>query len=540
MKSTPARIIRPLDLLDRILEEPEFVTRVQSLDARALGRIIQHVGLEDVGQIVSLATTEQLKEVFDEDLWRSERPGTAETFDAERFGIWLEVMLDADSKGAARKVAEMEEDFVAMALSRHILALDLSELHHLLSEDNSEEYGLVDKALENSLNHEIDSYLVVAKDDCSWDAVLGLLTELDSDHSGFLHRVLERCRRLSSASIESEGGLYNVLSAAEQLEFDVADERERRREQKGYVTPQSAAHFLHLARSIDREEVSGAVSDPITRAYFAGYESSRAHQAPSRMPDQRSANGEDLLARLLESTQTQSEAPLALPGDVSDEPIWPIRRGLARLAEEDEGLYSRRLIELNYLANVLIAGCTHHGRQFRPAEAAQAAVATCNLSLESYGTDRLAPEADTLMQFDMVTLFRRGWRRLYREVTLPVASSLHSALKRLPLRASRLIREDREHIADLCAELEKALAAGTPWTGADQLIILETLLDSSEVYALTTLLAECPTIPETLEFSSRTRPRCRSEFIHSEAQLRLVRSFTECLPEKLLTEREGV
>lgn len=531
MKTTPARIAQPLDLLNRILQEPELVSQVQHLDARTLGGIIRYVGLEDVGEIISLATTEQLKEIFDEDLWRSERPGEAETFDAERFGLWLEVMLDADPKGAANKVAGMEEDFVAMALSRHILALDLDELQYRFSEDDSEDGGLVDKALEGSLNYEFGAYLIVAKDECAWDATLALLAELDSDHSSFLHRVLERCRRLSSASIESEGGLYNLLSAGEQLELDVADERERRREQKGYVTPQSAAHFLHRARTMDPEAISADGADPITKRYFAAYESTY-QTAAAAAPERRSANGADLLARLLQSAPMHPEARRALPGAVSDEPIWPIRRALARLAEDDAALHSRRLIELNYLANVLIAGCPHHGWQFRPAEAVQAAVATCNLALESFGPD-VEEEAGALVQLDMVALFRRGWRRLYREVALPVASSLHAALKRLPLRKPRLISEDREHIADLCADLEKALAAGTPWTGADQLIILETLFDSSEVYALTTLIAECPTIPDTLEFSSRARPRCKSEFIHSDAQLRLIRSFAESLPERL-------
>src|SRR6516225_3374003 len=70
-------------LLARMLDEPSLVTTVQRLTPHALGKIIQHVGLEDCGEILSLATTEQLRRVFDEDLWRSDRPGRDEVFDAD-------------------------------------------------------------------------------------------------------------------------------------------------------------------------------------------------------------------------------------------------------------------------------------------------------------------------------------------------------------------------------------------------------------------------------------------------------------------------
>ena len=42
-----------------------------------------------------IETLEQLREVFDEDLWRSARPGQDEAFDAARFVVWLEVLLEA-------------------------------------------------------------------------------------------------------------------------------------------------------------------------------------------------------------------------------------------------------------------------------------------------------------------------------------------------------------------------------------------------------------------------------------------------------------
>jgi len=69
-------------LLARILDEPTLVAAAQSLPAQALGKVISHVGLEDAGEIVALATTSQLESIFDDDLWRSPSPGKDGTFDA--------------------------------------------------------------------------------------------------------------------------------------------------------------------------------------------------------------------------------------------------------------------------------------------------------------------------------------------------------------------------------------------------------------------------------------------------------------------------
>lgn len=62
--------------------------------------MIQRCGLEDCGELLALATTEQLSAVFDLDLWRTDRHGE-ELFDASRFCSWLEVLADL---GAAADV----------------------------------------------------------------------------------------------------------------------------------------------------------------------------------------------------------------------------------------------------------------------------------------------------------------------------------------------------------------------------------------------------------------------------------------------------
>src|SRR6185295_4287944 len=119
---------RPRHLLSRLLDTPNLAQVVPSLDATVLTALVRHCGLEDCGEIVGLATAEQLVRVFDDDLWRGDEAGREDEFDAERFGLWLEVLADSGVTAAAQKIVEMGLDFATAALSRHVLALDQDTL----------------------------------------------------------------------------------------------------------------------------------------------------------------------------------------------------------------------------------------------------------------------------------------------------------------------------------------------------------------------------------------------------------------------------
>ena len=114
----------PRRLLSRLLDSPHLAQLVQHLDPKVLGALVRHCGLEDCGEIVALATTEQLTRIFDDDLWRSDTPGTEEELDADRFGVWLEVLAEVGVDVAARKLVDLDFDLVTAALSRHLLVLD--------------------------------------------------------------------------------------------------------------------------------------------------------------------------------------------------------------------------------------------------------------------------------------------------------------------------------------------------------------------------------------------------------------------------------
>ncbi|HKX27162.1 MAG TPA: DUF6178 family protein, partial [Blastocatellia bacterium] len=82
-------------LLDRILNTPSLEQVIPRLRPDLLHRVIQTCGLEDCGEIVALATPEQLTRIFDLDLWRAAQAGRDEQFDAHRFGVWLEVLVES-------------------------------------------------------------------------------------------------------------------------------------------------------------------------------------------------------------------------------------------------------------------------------------------------------------------------------------------------------------------------------------------------------------------------------------------------------------
>src|SRR5437870_3677664 len=92
-------------LLERILDTPHLAHVVPRLPPEVLHRVIQSCGLADCGELVALATPRQLERVFDLDLWSPAQPGVDEQFDPDRFGLWLEVMVETGAASAAQTLS---------------------------------------------------------------------------------------------------------------------------------------------------------------------------------------------------------------------------------------------------------------------------------------------------------------------------------------------------------------------------------------------------------------------------------------------------
>ena len=401
----PARAV-----LERLLDEPAVAAQIAALEPAALGALIRAIGLEDAGELVALATTEQLLEVFDEDLWRRDRPGDADGFDAARFAIWLEVLMEAGDAVVARQLAALPEELVTLALHAHLLVLDVDALaEDQLGCDDRDELARTDKALASSLGEELDGYHLIARRHDGWDTVLAAVVALDRDHRALLVRILDRLVALDRADLDARGGLHAVLTDDEMLVNDAAAERDDRRAAIGHVAPRDAASFLALARD---EAADATVHDPITRAYFR--QLVRTPQPPPR-PD-------SALRAWLATADLDDDDPIdrrrALPS-TSGEPT--VLAALRALADDDAAPLGERRAELAYLANVLVAGATigvgRARRPVRPVEAARAAVAIVDRGIAIVAAPHGATPPAIVAGHGLDALFRIGWARLHRDAT---------------------------------------------------------------------------------------------------------------------------
>jgi len=386
-------------LLGQLLDDPELAPALRALPAPALRQVLLRVGLEDAGELVALSTLEQLRDVFDEDLWRSAGPGEDEAFDAARFAIWLEVLLEGGEAFVADRLAELAEDFLVFAVSRLVRVLDLAILTSWATVPG--EATLLDEIVDMQPCQELDEYLMVARSESGWDAVLTTLLALDERHPELLRAVLSRCAAATHDELRSAGELHAALRGEELLLEDARAEREERRAERGYVSPADARAFLALARTAQESPED----DPITRAHFRELKpvaspSATTSQAPARPETPRLR---ELLAEAGAPTDSAEIAPAA--GSL-------FRQTLAELHEYDPGAHQRLLEELAYLANVLMAGDTSAARGWRPLEAAERVIELCDEGLRTLsdrGGSRPATVRKALVDWGAVGLFRRAW-----------------------------------------------------------------------------------------------------------------------------------
>jgi hypothetical protein len=510
----------PRNLLARILDEPGLVRAVQALPPTALLRIIDRVGLEDAGELVALATVDQLRRVFDEDVWRSGRPGEDERFDPARFTLWLEVMLEAGEPFTADTLAEMSEDLVVLALHHHVLAISLEELALLISEGEGQ--VPLEKVIEDSDYVELGDYCVIARRREDWDTIAAVLLALDERHATPLQRILERLWRVTSDYVYGQGGLYEVLTSEEMLESDAAAEREDRRARSGFVAASSAGSFLSLARGTDVASLLARPSrDPITRAFFRGYETA-ASKVDAAGSDESSREAEPALLReLLDEAADAAPAPRLLESGRAAQPPAQtlLARALVELAARDSERHEERMRELGYLANMLVAGVGVQGARLRPLDAAEAALAACNLGLERALVDSPAGAAERLERLSCDVLFRVGWRLLHDAAARPAAT----AIERVATRLARADESPREQAAleRLAAAARKALQENRPAAPGARLDLLAGALDDTQRARLAALSDSLPALLAA-DGAART-------WIASAAQLGDARAFLEAL-----------
>ena len=558
-----ARDTRPL--LDRILSAPKIAQLIPRLQPDVLHRVIQNCGLEDSSELVALATPDQLARVFDLDLWSAGQPGRDEQFDADRFGVWLDVLLECGAEVAARKLAGIDADLVVAGMSRHVRVFDIAALSPTSSPDGDEWEAPSD---DQGIATDIGGYRVVARRADSWDAIVAALIALDAEHGAFFHRVMRGCRRLSDSGRELDG-LDDLLDDDEQAMYEVASARERRRDAQGYVPPADARAFLQMARHVPLGKTTAPPASPLARAYFHGIQSSTADDAPiesMRSPDAPDAepapepatSGDELaaLVGMLQEAGALPEPPRALLGEApgATTRLSHMQAHMRIVSERDPLAWMTRQQELAYLANTIVAGCSIQARPFSVQEASDAAVAVCNLGLENWPlhwletpTARTVRDAESstrlpgrfLVDHDLVTVFQVGWAVLYDEACMFAAQRLIAVLARLPCED----REIRLGLGALRRELKEHTESGTPWLAREAFDVLATL-DMPSWAALLGLIDECPVMHAAIAASQKAATRAVSpsafEFISENSQLVSIHEFMQSLPDRLGRDSRSV
>jgi hypothetical protein len=302
---------------------------------------------------------------------------------------------------------------------------------------------------------------------------------MDVDHPDSFVALMRAVRSLSHSRREADG-FHALLEDREQMMFDLADERERRRQERGFASPADARAFLQAARTI---APIGAVPNPLER-------------------------------------ESQSTA-------IATRSASRIRRYMQRAHDADQAAYEGRTADLAYLANILMSGCPVQGRAFTAKEAADAAVAICNIGLE-----QLADDPDYLVSHDLIGPFQLGWAGLHRGVCVYAAEELARVLGGL-----RVADADVQAALNLLrVRLLREIERGTPWRAAGALDAL-TSIDMTASAALSALIAEYPVMHGGLRASLDRRIRSVDphafEWIATPQDLAAIHAFVASLGDLL-------
>lgn len=506
---------------------------VPRLAPEVLHQLIQQRGLDACGALVSAATPRQIASVLDLDLWRPAAAGQNDRFDEERFGAWLETLMDEGDTVAARSVAAMDRGVAVLGLSRLVRVFDPAVLS--TAGDDGREPVEVDTG---SFECEVGGYVVHGKTAHTWDAITGLLVTLAAEHPDDFHALMRGCRRLSNSTPEADG-FHDLPHDSEQFVHDVSVERGQRRARQGYLTADAARAFLRLSRQPQSARPDGspsinAIAAESLRTLDAAVESADTGASPAAHSAESAADSSepvsiDAVIDLLAEAGLTIEQPRALPVSAVDDTaqLTPLQPLLEYVRDTDHAVYFARSRELAFLSNALLAGCAVQSRDFTIQEARSAAAGVCNLGLEA----RPASEPSFLIDHDLVTAFEAGWSRLHEEVTVFVTGRLIATLAHLDS-VDLAIQHDLQLLR---RRLERYRDEGTPWRADLEAIAM---LDMPAWACLCGLLGECPVVPAALtailERYEGPVSATAFEFFSTASQIRKVREFAETLRDVLL------
>jgi Family of unknown function (DUF6178) len=423
--------IPPKHSLRNIVDNPALPAVLGQMQPKTLARLVDRVGLNDAAEIMALVPVRNLLRALDEAVWKSPRPGASQEFDAAEFVSWLQVWIEVDDLFVAERLVAISDEYLAMCLSS-VLLVDGSSCSGFAGDMS--EYAV------NSHAPDEPGYTDCSKADCyaiyghflvrppfedDWEIIRTALDALWRHAPDRLLHVL--------GTLASRESMLDSARRRTSLNFDVAFERERHLERRGYVSRTGARAFLaSVSITTTQELLMMSAYDNETHRFLAGIENHDTGQHPIEKATAIDGADDELLqtqneARGLASTPASQEQIRALSQLLENEAIAEPRRfkslpsneherrpGLGELLDRLEGEnqeeFQQRTRELAYLATVLMAGSSLEGEPFTGGDARDAAFATCNLGVEFIHSRQTGLKLDG--EPGLIRLFLIGWQLL--------------------------------------------------------------------------------------------------------------------------------
>lgn len=111
---------RPQKRLDAVLSDPQAAEIVPRIPVEDLYYLVRGVGLPDAGDVLRLASPEQLQGCLDLDLWERDR------LSSSRLLAWLEALAELPPSRLTRVVRALDAELMALVLARHARIYDLA------------------------------------------------------------------------------------------------------------------------------------------------------------------------------------------------------------------------------------------------------------------------------------------------------------------------------------------------------------------------------------------------------------------------------
>lgn len=400
-------------LLQTLQDNPALPALLRNLQPTVLAGLLDRVGLNDAGELMALAPTRNLLQALDESLWKSPAAGAADAFDATVLIEWLEVWNEIGDSFVADRLAAMSDDYRAMCLS-HLVTV---RRHHTLAflAIPPDDFDVELDTLRPSESCAIYGPYMITPAEDEWDIVRVSLDALWTEQPECLLQTL--------GMLDGAESMLGAQEARKRLSIDIAYERERHRENLGYVSGPGASAFLVFAATASIEELAGlSAYDEETRRHLAAFGASNEDGVglkPDLQGDSRTSGfspthdetDEIELHRLyavLEQEHLLISQDTLLLTDQQARKHSALTQLLTELASTDQSSFERCSRELAYLANVVMVGIRAKGAPLSQIEARDWAYAACDRGLEFVRKHGIAVQIER--EPGLIRLFALGWR----------------------------------------------------------------------------------------------------------------------------------